>query len=316
MLQAMSSVVNPPLFRLLSLSRQCLAALCCAIGLAVAGPVIVGGTDADDHGSSTATANLGGWLYMQKVLEAQAPLVTKPDKKVVCLGCNSLVALSAFISAFDKSILPANGWTRAEVNSGADISAFFASTGTHKLSNTSIVYMPSDANNVAGGLNTAQLDLINLAATDLANHINAGGGLFSQTQGGQANGFGWLKTLQPDLTTSTAAILPSMMQASTALPSHFAGLNNTVFAEADQWHNYFNLGTGGLAVLATGKATVAGVEKDVPVLLGGANVVTRKSGKDTVLGFDHESQQVPLSPTLTGLLILLVAGLSKRSLRR
>jgi len=38
-----------------------------------AGPFILAGTDADDHGSATASANVDGWLFMQKVLENLAP---------------------------------------------------------------------------------------------------------------------------------------------------------------------------------------------------------------------------------------------------
>ena len=55
-----------------------------------AGPFILAGTDADadDHGSATASANVDGWLFMQKVLENLAPAVTNGNKTVVSLGSN------------------------------------------------------------------------------------------------------------------------------------------------------------------------------------------------------------------------------------
>ncbi len=43
-----------------------------------AGPVIIDGTDSDDHGSATGganPANLTGWLYIQKGFENLAPNV-------------------------------------------------------------------------------------------------------------------------------------------------------------------------------------------------------------------------------------------------
>lgn len=40
---------------------------------ALAGPVVIDGTDANDHGYGTITANSEGWLYMQKVVDNLGP---------------------------------------------------------------------------------------------------------------------------------------------------------------------------------------------------------------------------------------------------
>ena len=44
-------------------------AVCLASSSAFAGPFILAGTDADDHGFVAAGANQDGWLFMQRALE-------------------------------------------------------------------------------------------------------------------------------------------------------------------------------------------------------------------------------------------------------
>jgi hypothetical protein len=40
---------------------------------AMAGPIIISGMDADDHGFVTQAGNQSGWLFMQTALENIAP---------------------------------------------------------------------------------------------------------------------------------------------------------------------------------------------------------------------------------------------------
>ena len=85
-----------------------ISALAFGAGPASAGPFIFAGTDADDHGSASGTANLNGWLFMQRAIENLAPGVTNGNKVVVSLGSDpstqagnaaaSDFALSAFIT--------------------------------------------------------------------------------------------------------------------------------------------------------------------------------------------------------------------------
>jgi hypothetical protein len=285
--------------------RLLLSLWLCLPLLSWAGPVLIGGTDADDHGSATPTTNLGGWLYMQKVLETMAPKVKNAQKKAVCIGCNGSVASSAFHSAFDKSNLPGSGWTRIELTTVADINAFFADTGVHKTSNTGLIYFPSDANNVAAGLSASQLDAINLNANKLAEFVVTGGGLFTQTQQGFTQGYSWLKQLLPNLKVLDADIQTSNLLASTAMPLTFA-LDAPTLAAADQWHNYFDISQGGLHVLATGKATVGGTVSDVPVLLGSA---------DLLQFLEIAPKQAPLPAWFNVVLGVLLLLLVQRRLR-
>ncbi len=91
---------------------------------ALAGPFILAGTDADDHGSATASANVNGWLFMQKVLENLAPGVTNANKTMVT-GRPSNAANSAFNFS---SLNGAGGWNIVTV-SAANFSNFFNNTG-------------------------------------------------------------------------------------------------------------------------------------------------------------------------------------------
>ncbi|MEO6032552.1 MAG: hypothetical protein ABIP61_11730, partial [Burkholderiaceae bacterium] len=97
-------------------------------GAAHAGPFILSGTDADDHGSATATANEEGWLFMQKALENIAPGVTNGNKTVISLGSSAGEALNAATSAFNLSSLPGLGWSFVSIPDLSTISATFATS--------------------------------------------------------------------------------------------------------------------------------------------------------------------------------------------
>jgi hypothetical protein len=248
-----------------------------------AGPVIIGGTDAEDHGNATASANQDGWLFLQRAFEGVAGKVTNGQKTVVCLGCNNQAAANAFFSAFDKSSLPAAGWVRRVVVSSADFGVFFSASlvaGTTNIFNTGVIYMPSDRINALGGITEAQLDLVNAQSAAISAHVSRGGGLFTQTQSGVANGFGWLKALIPGLTVSTDRLpeTPTLELTAQSL-ADFPNLTATALGSAAQWHNYFGGPTGGLKVLGTGTLTAVGAGTDggkaagdPPVILGGGDV--------------------------------------------
>src|SRR4051794_12617466 len=106
-----------------------LSGLSLAAPNAYAGPFILAGTDADDHGSVSGTVasgtNQNGWLFMQKVLENLAPLVTNGNKVVTSLGSDpGTQAGDAALSAFNNSNLPGNGWTFQSINGQSAIAAF------------------------------------------------------------------------------------------------------------------------------------------------------------------------------------------------
>ena len=65
------------------------AASLMASSAAFAGPFILAGTDADDHGSVSGGVNQDGWFFMQRALENLATDVTNGNTTVAFLGSTS-----------------------------------------------------------------------------------------------------------------------------------------------------------------------------------------------------------------------------------
>lgn len=147
-----------------------------------AGPVVIDGTDANDHGSSANGANQDGWLYMQRVLESlarQAP--ADAGKTVVSLGAGG-DAYDAIQSAFALSSLPRNGWELISIVGGDGIGAWLDQIST---ANTGILYLTT-YNLVQGDLIPEEMAAINARAAQIAKYVNGsgsrgrGGARFSQ----------------------------------------------------------------------------------------------------------------------------------------
>ncbi len=295
--------------------------------LAFAGSVLIVATDADDHGSATTSANQEGWLFIQKSLEATAANATNGHKTVVCLGCNGQVAVTAFASAFDKSSLPAAGWSRKTVASAADLTTFFSATaqaGATNVLSTGIVYMPSDRINALGGLTEAQLDIINSNFSALVNHVQSGGGLFTLVQSGVANGYGWLKSAVPGIAVETAGLSNTGGLNGTPALAAFSGLTLSLLGGGEHAHAYFTPPFGGLLVLGEAPLSAPGapigdqpkVEPLAVVVLGGVNVNFAAADPQAPSGLGN-TQQVPVN-TPFGLLALVGAlcAFARRALRQ
>ena len=253
--------------------RALLAGLAVAIGagIAQAGPIIIAGTDADDHGLVSGGVNLTGWLFMQKAFENLGGAVSNTNKTVVCLGCNAGGAGSAFTSAFGLSSLAGSGWTSIALTSVSDITNFFNGTGTTNLSNAGIIYMPTTAANVGGGITDAQLAPVNTNGTAINTFVAGGGGLFTQEQGTSSIGYGWLTALLPGLNFHTSGIADSGSLSLTAAGNAaFPGLTNTDVSNATPWHVWFDGSLGGLSTLVTGPVFgAAGAQLPGSVIIGG-----------------------------------------------
>ena len=263
----------------------------------IAGPIIIAGTDADDHGSSSATANFNGWLFMQKALENIAPQVSNGKTSAVCIGCNGSSAEGAFNSAFDKSSF-AGGWTRTSLSTATDITNFFNGTGTTNINNAGIYYMPTDSGNVGGGITAAQLAIVNANAGLLNTFVAGGGGFFAQDEQYQTGGWGWLTTLLPgivlqaDGTQTNASSLTITPAGNTAFP----GLTNTDVSSATPWHGWFTGNFGGLTALVTGPVPTG---QGAVVIGGGAGTVFQCG----------QPGQIPCPTPEPGVLSLLGIGL-------
>ena len=223
---------------LMFIGRFVLAAVLTVASVPVvhAGPFIFAGTDSDDHGFASGSANRDGWLFMQKALENLKPVVTNGNHVVTILGSTGS-ALAAATSAFNLSNLAgAGGWTLQTVTT-ANFATFFGAGGG--LANAGILMMDSGTN-VGGGVDGSAFTSY---ATAINNFLGAGGGLFSQ-----ANGYQWVQTLVPTLTV-TESQNSTDLTLTPAGNTAFPGLTNADLS-AGPWHNYFT-NVGQIPVLAT-----------------------------------------------------------------
>ena len=269
------------MFSLKKTLRAFAAASLMASSAAFAGPFILAGTDADDHGSVDGGVNQDGWFFMQRALENLATDVTNGNMTVAFLGSTSS-ALTAATSAFNLSSLAgAGGWTSAAIST-ASFADFFSGTGTVNINNVGIIMMDSGGN-VGGGVNGS---LFVPYATDINNFVGDGGGLFSQ-----ANGYAWLTALLPAVTvTNSQASGLTLTPAGNAI---FPGLTDADLSSGPH-HNYFN-NFSPIPVLATRTNT------SLAVIIGGTGGSITNPGGPSV--------PVPGSVALLGAGLVLLGAL-------
>ena len=215
----------------------------------LAGPIIIGGDDANDHGGVSGGVNQTGWLYMQRALENLGPNVTATSKVVTVLGTDgnaSNKALASITSAFNLSSLVGAGWTLNVVGSTA--AAITNALNNLSTSTSGILYISTD-NQATGDLASIVNGQAALNAQGVAidNFVKAGGGLFTQTED-VVGGYGWLTSLIPGLTISSGGNGLALTAAGSA---SFPGLTDADLS-AGPWHNNFQGNLGVLQVLATG----------------------------------------------------------------
>lgn len=210
---------------------------------AFAGPFILAGTDADDHGSASGGANQQGWRFMQRAIENIAPGVTNGHKIVYSVGSDiGSKAGNAASSAFNLSSLNgAGGWTFLTVNTAAGINAFFADGGGS--ASAGIIMFDSSSRNITGGLDSSEEDALASNSSSINAFLGNGGGLFSQS-----NNFAWLTAIFPGLTSGGFG--NSGITLTPAGQADFPGLTNADLSSGP-YHSTFT-GFGAIPVLGVG----------------------------------------------------------------
>lgn len=242
-------------------------------GIAQAGPIIIAGTDADDHGFFSAGANQTGWKFMEQAFTSIGNAVSNGNKQAVCLGCNGSTASDAFSSSFSLAGLA--GWTTVSLTSVSDISNFFSGTGAVSVATAGLIYMPTVESNVDGGITDAQLTPVNTSGSIINNFVSNGGGLFTQEQANSSIGYGWLTSLLPGLNVmgdnSGGAADPFTLQLTAQGQTQFPTLTDSDISNATPWHAYFTGNFGALQSLVVGNGDNApvGALNDTVVLGGG-----------------------------------------------
>lgn len=201
---------------------------------AMAGPFIIDGTDADDHGFAIAGANQDGWLYIQKALQniSSSSELTQTQRNVAILGASG-AALDAAVSAINAI---GNGWTYTSYVGGAGVNNFFTNTA-----GSSVLYIASDG--VSGGTNNAISTALTANATNINNFLGAGGGLFSMGQS-----YGWLSALVPGLAVSSLTTGDGQtINLTPAGNAAFPGLTNAQLSTGPYHYTFTN--TGALPIL-------------------------------------------------------------------
>ena len=166
--------------------RRGLVSVPAALGLAsgaAAGPVLLVGDAADNHGAASVYAGL--------VHETLAN-VTNGQTGILALGVDSgstagnwLLGVSALLPQ-PQLVAFANDDT----------------IGVIGLSGYAMIYVPSPASYTAGGITQDESDLLNSRAGDVANFLDAGGGLVALTQGDLDEPYGFLGDFAPVATIS------------------------------------------------------------------------------------------------------------------
>ena len=267
------------------------AILALSITATIAGPVVIDGTDANDHGSASGGVNFTGWLYMQKALSNLAPQVGNGNKVIVDLGTTSgTQAGDAISSAFTGSGLSGSGWSILHVDGAANISSFLTggTVGGASLANTGLIYLPT-YNNASGDLAADEMAVINANAAVIASFVGGagipalGGGLFAMGEsnsGTNTGAYGWLNTLVGGIavTDQTTGGVNNPLSLTAGGIADFPGLTNADLS-AGPWHANFSGNLGSLQVLAT-SPDAAGVSRNV-IIGGGAGTVITNSVPDS-----------------------------------
>jgi hypothetical protein len=180
-------------------SMGVLAGTTYALHLSITGQTLSAGADPvaeveNNHFTVTLPpGNQNGWQFMQQALAfvTDNAFNTATAKSVLAIGVTGSTAQTAL-----TSVATALGYT-VTIATGTAID-------TVNFNNFRSIYVPSSNTNTGGGISQADLNRLNARATasgpgvpSIRDFINAGGGIYAQTEDGLTNPYGWLQIPNP-----------------------------------------------------------------------------------------------------------------------
>lgn len=214
----------------------------------LAGPVVIGGDDLNDHGSWDGSSNLVGWLYIENALASLIPQVTLSgnDGTIVVLGSDpssipgatsSDGCTAAYFPA--QALVPARTVTCIEGDTAINTYLAGVASGTNRPA--VIVYPGSGVGNAVDPLEEAAWAA---NATTIADYVAAGGGLLAHE-----GDYTWLTALLPGIIVSSTCEADPGATLTTAGNTAFPTLTDADI-NAGPCHESFSGDFGGLQVLA------------------------------------------------------------------
>ena len=264
-------------------------------GAAYAGPVILGGDDLTDHGSRSGSANIDGWLYIERAINniLNTPgNITRPGNNgsIAALGSAAVAGCpptcpSGNAGAAIGSAAAVLGKTVNYYDGAAAINQFFNDLVAGTVNPAMIWIAGSESGN---NLDAAEGAALVANAIRIANFVSSGGGLMAHGSG--ADAYGWLSVLIPGIIESPICNTPATLTPAGA--AAFPGLTNADIS-AGPCHSSFSGNFGSLQVLARDSGGLA-------FILGG--------GAGTVIGGGPTSPIPTLSEWMLALFAVLLAS--------
>ena len=240
---------------------------------AVGGPVILGGDDLTDHGSTDSSGvSQDGWLYMERAVgNIKSQVGRANDNSIAAFGSEDEGPVvhpdggnagQGIRNAADKA-----GMTVVYFESPTEIANGFAAIANGSY-NPAIIWVAgtgasNNLNDCEGPGTDGQTITDNAGVIN--GFVNSGGGLFAH-----GTCYAWLSALLPGLTTVDGGSSGDLYRTPAGLTA-FPNVTDENF-NAGPWHNHFEGDFGGLDVLVRSNQVDDAAGNDAAVVIGGGQV--------------------------------------------
>jgi len=202
------------------------------------GAVAIDGGDRDDfgHGDFTGGKNVGGWLFIQEMVNFAYNQSPNSGAGILVIGAHQ------------------GGRARAAIDSAAralGLQEFYADTdpgdldiSTVNFSKYRMIYVPSDENppnsgaDTQGGILQTEINLLTARKLDVENFVNSGGGLVALTEEAADTPDSWLALPKPFVIDGNVNGTDPLIQTP-ALAAAGLNITNVDLNLGTPWHNSF-----------------------------------------------------------------------------